>query len=58
MQEIANRVIATCYHDELHELLSRYKTQLPQSQLLLITNSALNEELECNLDLISNKKEG
>ena len=51
MQEIANKVVATCYHDELHELLSRYKSQLPHSQILIITNSALKEELELNLNL-------
>ncbi len=45
MQEIANKVVATYYHDELHELLSRYKKQLPNSQILLITHSALKEEL-------------
>lgn len=61
MQEIANKVVATCYHDELHELLSRYKKQLPNSQILLITHSALKEELnlcvEVNPALLSSAEE-
>ncbi len=46
MQEIANRVVATCFHNDIHELLSRYKKQLPHSQIFLITQSAIKEELE------------
>lgn len=61
MQEIANKVVATCYHDELHEILSRYKKQLPNSQILLITHSALKEELnllvEVNPALLSSAEE-
>lgn len=56
MQEIAGKVVAkkiaaTCYHDEIHKVISRYKNQIPLSQILSITNSVLREELEINLNL-------